>query len=61
VLAWLDTVDLFDLVACPGKADPQSFDFAEPSLALGFGDAVDEIVADLDQPGPLVMICRFCR
>ena len=35
-----------------GEADFQSFGFAEPAAGLGFGDAGDEVVADLDQAGP---------
>jgi hypothetical protein len=31
----------------------QSFDFAEPAVAACFGDARDEIVADLDEPVPV--------
>ncbi|WP_235619277.1 hypothetical protein [Embleya scabrispora] len=27
----------------------QSFNLAEPAFALGFGDAGDQVVADLDQ------------
>jgi hypothetical protein len=31
----------------------ESVDFTEPALVMGFGDAVDEVVMDLDQSGPL--------
>ena len=31
----------------------ESFDFAEPAFAFGFGDAGDEVVADLGDAGPL--------
>jgi hypothetical protein len=43
-------VDLGELVAGAGQADLQSLDFAEPAFALGFGDAVMEVVPDLLQP-----------
>ncbi|MFF0451699.1 hypothetical protein ACFYT4_36070 [Streptomyces sp. NPDC004609] len=45
--------DLGDLVL-GGEADGQSFDFAKPSFAFGFGDPVFEVVADLFQAGLLV-------
>ena len=35
-----------------GEADLESFDLAEPALGFGFGDAGDEVVADLVQAGP---------
>jgi hypothetical protein len=44
---------LSELVAGGCKADVEAIDFAEPALLAGFGDAVDEIVVDLDQSGPL--------
>jgi hypothetical protein len=34
-----------------GEADLESFSFTEPAVRLGFGDAGDEVVADLDQTG----------
>jgi hypothetical protein len=40
-------VDLGELVVGAGEADLQSFDFAEPALAFGFGDAVVQVGADL--------------
>jgi len=36
------------LLGC-GKADGKSFNFAEPALALGFGDPGEEVLADLFQ------------
>ena len=39
-----------ELVVGAGEADLQAFDFAEPALALGFGDAVVQVGADLLQP-----------
>lgn len=36
-----------------GEADFESFDFTEPSLAAGFGDAADEVVADLVEAAAL--------
>ena len=46
-------VDLGKFVFGGGEADLKAFDFAEPALAFGFGDAGGEVVADLDQPGSL--------
>lgn len=43
-----------DLVFGAGEAGGQSFDFAEPSFAFGFGDPVLEVVADLFETGLLV-------
>ena len=40
-------VDLGEFVFGAGEADLESFDFAEPSFAVGFGDAGDQVVADL--------------
>ncbi|MFD5385106.1 hypothetical protein ACFWMG_09105 [Streptomyces sp. NPDC127074] len=36
-----------------GEADLESFDFAEPAVAAGFADAFAEVLADLDEAGPL--------
>jgi hypothetical protein len=36
-----------------GEADPESFGFAGPAFAFGFGDAGVEVVADLLQAVPL--------
>ena len=47
------SVDLGELVFGAGEADFESFDFAEPSFAFGFGDAGVEVVADLFQTVPL--------
>jgi hypothetical protein len=47
------SVDLGEFVGGAGEADVQSFDFAEPAFVLGFGDARDEVVADLGDAGPL--------
>ncbi|MFH8738289.1 MULTISPECIES: hypothetical protein [unclassified Streptomyces] len=41
------------LVFGASQANPESFDLAEPALALGLGDAGDELVADLLQPAAL--------
>jgi hypothetical protein len=46
-------VDLGELAFGSGQADVQAFDFAGPAVALGFGDAVDQGVADLGDAGPL--------
>jgi hypothetical protein len=40
-------------VGC-GEADLESFGFSGPAFAFGFGDAGDEVVADVDEPGPLI-------
>ncbi|WP_327280814.1 MULTISPECIES: hypothetical protein [unclassified Streptomyces] len=41
------------LVLGASQADPESFDLPESALALGLGDAGDEVVADLLQPAAL--------
>ena len=46
-------VDLGEFAVGAGEADLESFGFAEPAFAVGFGDAVDEVVADLDDAGSL--------
>jgi hypothetical protein len=46
-------VDLGELVFGAGEADFESFGFAEPAFAFGFGDAGDEVVADLGDAGLL--------
>ncbi len=46
-------VELGEFVAGCGEADVESVHFAEPAFVVGFGDAVDEVVTDLDQPVPL--------
>ncbi len=40
-------VELGEVVVGSGEADLESFDFAGPAFAFGFGDAGDEVVADL--------------
>ena len=45
--------DLNDLGFGSGEADAQPFNFAEPTLPFSFGDPVEEVVADLHQPGTL--------
>jgi hypothetical protein len=47
-------VDLCEFVFGPGEADAQSFGFAGPAFAFGFGDAGGQVVADVDQTLPLV-------
>ena len=39
-------VDLGKFVVGSGEADLESFDFAEPAFAFGFGDVGDQVVAD---------------
>jgi hypothetical protein len=46
-------VDLGEFVLGAGEADFEAFGFAEPGFAFGFGDAGDEVVADLGDAGPL--------
>ncbi len=46
-------VDLGELVFGAGAADLESFGFAEPAFAVGFGDACGEVVADLGDAVPL--------
>jgi len=46
-------VELGELAARGGEADSQALDFTEPSLAAGFGDTVDEVVADLGEAATL--------
>jgi hypothetical protein len=46
-------VELGELVAGCGEADVESVDFPEQAFGVGFGDAVEEVVADLDESGPL--------
>jgi len=46
-------VDLGELVVGAGEADLQSFGFAGPALASGFGDAVVQVGPDLLEPGAL--------
>src|SRR5215471_10812481 len=41
--------DLGEFVFGSGEADLESFHFAEPAFALGFGDAGGEVVADLGE------------
>jgi hypothetical protein len=47
-----DLVHLGEFGAGAGEADLQSFGFSEPAAGLGFGDAGDEVVTDLDQAVP---------
>ena len=46
-------VDLGELVFGAGAADLESFGFAGPAFAVGFGDAGGEVVADLGDAVPL--------
>ena len=46
-------VDLGSLVLGAGEADFPAFSFAGPAYVFGFGDAGDEVVADLGDAGPL--------
>jgi hypothetical protein len=46
-------VGLGELVVGCGEADLESFGFAGPAFAFGFGDAGQEVVADLLEAVPL--------
>jgi hypothetical protein len=46
-------VELSDLVAGGVETDLEAVDFTKPAFGAGLVDAVDEVVADLDEPGPL--------
>jgi hypothetical protein len=46
-------VGLGELVVGGGEADLESLGFADPAFALGFGDASQEVVADLFEAVPL--------
>ena len=46
-------VDLGQLVFGSGEADFEALGFAEPAFTFGFGDAGEEVVADLGDAGPL--------
>jgi len=48
-----DLVHLRELGPGAGQAHLQPFGFAEPAVLFGFGDAGDEVVADLHQAGML--------
>ncbi|MEW2567801.1 hypothetical protein [Streptomyces sp. NPDC047070] len=43
------SVELGEFLLCFGKAHLEPFHIAEPSFAFGFGDAGEEVVADLDE------------
>ena len=47
------SVELCELVLGAGEADLESFDLAEPALSLGFSDAGDQVVANLEHALPL--------
>jgi hypothetical protein len=49
VLVGRASFDLGEFVFGAGEADLQSFDFAEPAFAFGFGDAGGEVVADVGE------------
>ena len=49
----VDLVELREFGAGPGEADLEAFDFSEPSLASGFVDSGDQVVADLEEAVPL--------
>jgi hypothetical protein len=43
-------IELSQLVLGAGQTDLKAFNLAEPALALSFGDPIDQVVPDLDQP-----------
>jgi hypothetical protein len=47
------SVDLGEFGVGGGEADLEPFGFSGPAFAFGFGDAGDEVFADVDEPGPL--------
>jgi hypothetical protein len=46
-------VELAEFVAGGGEADGESVDFTEPAFVVGFVDAGEEVVAELDQSAAL--------
>jgi hypothetical protein len=46
-----DLVHLGEFDTGAGEADREAFGLAEPAVVLGFGDAGDQVVTDLDEPG----------
>ena len=42
-----DLIDVVEFLSGGLEADLQSFEFAEPSFVAGFGDACEQVVADL--------------
>ena len=46
-------VNLADLGLGAGQTDAESFDLAQPALLLCLSNAVDQVVADLDQTAAL--------
>ena len=46
-------VELGELGVGGGEADAQALGFPGPAFAVGFGDAVSEVVADFDETWPL--------
>ena len=48
--AGCDLFHLSEFVAGAGEADFEAFGLAEPPVGFGFGDPVQEVVADLGQP-----------
>ena len=45
-----DLTHLSEFVLGPGEADFEALGLAEPAVGFGFGDADQEVVADLGQP-----------
>ncbi|WP_455356937.1 hypothetical protein [Streptomyces sp. SYSU K217416] len=46
-------IELAELLLSASQADLETFDLAEPAFRLGFVDAGEEVVADVDEPCPL--------
>ena len=49
--AGADLVHLVEFGVGAGEADLEAFGLSVPAVRFGFGDAGDEVVADLFQPG----------
>jgi len=49
-----ERVGLGEFGVSGGQADVEAFGFAEPALTVGLGDAGEQVVADLDDPGALL-------
>ncbi|MFF0001227.1 hypothetical protein [Streptomyces avermitilis] len=57
-----EDVELDEFGVRCGQADLEPFGLAAPAFAFGLGDAGDQIVADIDEAGPLAArITTPCR
>lgn len=46
-------IELTELLLSTSQADLETYDLAEPTFRLRFGDSGDQVVADLGKPWPL--------